>query len=249
MAGRVEGKNVILTGGAGGIGRAAGEGLCNEGARVLLVDRDEHGVSAAADELRAHGASCESLAADVTQEAAWREIADTCARVFGEPDALINNAAINRFPALADETLDGWSAVLAVNLTAPFLGMRQVIPGMIERGHGAIVNVSSTWGLVGAAMAGAYQASKGGITMLTKHAAVAYGRHGVRVNSIHPGLIDTPMNDAMTPAQRETEIAKHPIGRAGIPSEVATAVTYLISDEAAFVTGAALPIDGGYTAA
>lgn len=249
MAGRVEGKNVILTGGAGGIGRAAGQALCSEGGRVLLVDRDEGGVGAAAGELRAQGASCESLSADVTQEAAWQRIVDACERAFGAPDALVNNAAINRFPALADESLDGWSAVLAVNLTAAFLGMREVIPGMIDRGHGAIVNVSSTWGLVGAAMAGAYQASKGGITMLTKHAAVAYGKHGVRANSIHPGLIDTPMNDGMTEDQRAAEIAKHPLGRAGIPSEVATAVTYLISDEAAFVTGAAVPIDGGYTAA
>jgi NAD(P)-dependent dehydrogenase (short-subunit alcohol dehydrogenase family) len=249
MAGRVEGRNVILTGAAGGIGRAVGHALCSEGARVLLVDRDEAGVVAAADALRARAARCEPMGVDVTQEPAWPQIVRACSQAFGPPDALINNAAINRFPALADESLDGWSDVLAVNLTAAFLGMREVIPGMIERGHGAIVNVSSTWGLVGAAMAAAYQASKGGITMLTKHAAVAYGKHGLRVNSIHPGLIDTPMNDGMSPAQRDAEIAKHPLGRAGVPSEVATAVTYLISDEAAFVTGAALPIDGGYTAA
>jgi NAD(P)-dependent dehydrogenase (short-subunit alcohol dehydrogenase family) len=237
-----------VTGAAGGIGRAVGTTLTARGARVLLVDRDADGVAGLASELGAAGAACRSMAADVTSEEAWASILETCTQEWGHPDALVNNAGVNRFPPLVDETLEGWRTVIDVNLTSVFLGMRTVIPGMIRRGGGSIVNLSSTWGLVGAEVAAAYQASKGGVTMLSKHAAVAYAKHGIRVNSVHPGFIDTPMNDGMTADQRAGEIAKHPIGRAGVSEEVASAIAYLLSDEAAFVTGAALPVDGGFTA-
>ncbi len=188
------------------------------------------------------------LEADVTDENAWNTIVTTCETALGAPGVLVNNAGINRYEPLVEETLDGWREVIDANLTSVFLGMRAVIPGMIAAGGGAIVNISSTWGLVAAESAAAYHASKGGVALLTKNAAVTYAKHGIRANSIHPGPVDTAMLVGMTSADVAHELAKQPMGRVADPDEIATAAVYLASDEASFVTGVALPVDGGYTA-
>jgi NAD(P)-dependent dehydrogenase (short-subunit alcohol dehydrogenase family) len=158
----------------------------------------------------------------------------------------VNNAGIVGMAALHEETLEGWERVLAVDLTGVFLGMRAVVPGMRTAGAGSIVNISSSWGLVAGEGGAAYHAAKGGVTVLSKNAAVTYARDGIRVNSVHPGGIDTAMiADAGT---AEYVRSRTPLGRIARPEEIASAVVYLASDEASFVTGAAVAVDGGYTA-
>ena len=245
---RLAGKNAIVTGAARGIGAAIAARFCDEGAGVLIVDRLAEEGAKTAGSLRSAGHSCDFVEADVTDENAWNRIVTTCETALGAPGVLVNNAGINRYEPLVDETLDGWREVIDANLTSVFLGMRAVIPGMIAAGGGAIVNISSTWGLVAAESAAAYHASKGGVALLTKNAAVTYAKHGIRANSIHPGPVDTAMLVGMTSADVAHELAKQPMGRVADPDEIATAAVYLASDEASFVTGVALPVDGGYTA-
>jgi NAD(P)-dependent dehydrogenase (short-subunit alcohol dehydrogenase family) len=245
---RLAGKIAIVTGAARGIGAAIASRFVEEGAGVLIVDRlAEQGAETAAS-LGASGHRCEFLEADVTQEKAWSAIVDASRQAFGVTNVLVNNAGVNRYQPLVEETLEGWHDVIAANLTSVFLGMRAVIPTMIEAGGGSIVNISSTWGLVAAESAAAYHASKGGVTLLTKNAAVTYAAQGIRANSIHPGPVNTAMLVGMTETEVATELAKQPMGRLADPDEIATAAVYLASDEASFVTGVAFPVDGGYTA-
>ena len=245
---RLEGKVAIVTGGARGIGAAIAARFCAEGAAVLVADVLAETAAATAGRLRETGHRCEAVVADVTEERGWEALLAACEGHFGVPDVLVNNAGVNRYQPLVEETLEGWRTVIDANLTSVFLGMRAVIPLMAARGAGAIVNVSSTWGLVAAESAAAYHASKGGVTVLTKNAAVAYAPQGVRVNSIHPGPVDTAMIGAMTEEEIALELAKQPLGRLADPDEIAMAAVYLASDEASFVTGAGLVVDGGYTA-
>src|SRR5262245_52384239 len=186
---RLGGKNAIVTGAARGIGAAIATRLCDEGAGVLIVDRLAEEGRKTAGSLRADGHRCDFVEADVTDETAWNSIVTTCEAGLGAPGVLVNNAGINRYEPLVEETLDGWREVIDANLTSVFLGMRAVIPRMITAGGGAIVNISSTWGLVAAESAAAYHASKGGVALLTKNAAVTYATHGIRANSIHPGPV------------------------------------------------------------
>ena len=237
-----------MTGGARGIGAAIAARFSDEGAAVLIADLRGDAAAATAAAVSKQARQCEPVEADVSTETGWDATLAACQQHFGPPDVLVNNAGINRYQPLLEETLDGWRSVLDANLTSVFLGMRAVIPLMAARGGGAIVNVSSTWGLVAAKSAAAYHASKGGVTLLTKNAAVTYAAQGIRVNSIHPGPVATPMLDGMTDEAIAVELAKQPLGRLADPDEIATAAVYLASDEASFVTGAALVVDGGYTA-
>jgi NAD(P)-dependent dehydrogenase (short-subunit alcohol dehydrogenase family) len=245
---RLAGKIAIVTGAARGIGAAIATRFVEEGAAVLIVDRLAEEGAATAQSIRAAGHRCEFIAADVTDEAAWEAITASCEKAHGPANVLVNNAGVNRYEPLIEETLEGWHEVIAANLTSVFLGMRAAIPGMIAAGGGSIINISSTWGLVAAESAAAYHASKGGVTLLTKNAAVTYAAQGIRANSIHPGPVNTAMLGGMTEADVAVELAKQPMGRVADPDEIATAAVYLASDEASFVTGAAFPVDGGYTA-
>jgi NAD(P)-dependent dehydrogenase (short-subunit alcohol dehydrogenase family) len=245
---RLDGKIAIVTGAARGIGAAIATRFVQEGAAVLIVDRLTKEGAGTAEALRAAGARCEFVGADVTDEADWEAITAACENAHGVATVLVNNAGVNRYQPLVEETLEGWHEVIAANLTSVFLGMRAVIPGMIAGGGGAIVNISSTWGLVAAESAAAYHASKGGVTLLTKNAAVTYAAQGIRANSIHPGPVSTAMLAGMTEAEVAAELVKQPMARVADPDEIATAAVYLASDEASFVTGVALPVDGGYTA-
>ncbi|HEY2715063.1 MAG TPA: glucose 1-dehydrogenase [Solirubrobacterales bacterium] len=246
--GALDGKVALVTGGAGGLGRAIAEAFVAAGATVTITDvRAEEGAALAA-RLAAAGGRVEFAAQDVADEERWEQVVEEVGGRHGAIDVLVNNAATISQAPIEEESLDGWNRVLAVNLTGAFLGMRAVLPLMRDQGGGAIVNVSSTWGLVGAAGAAAYQASKGGVTVLSKSAAATYAAAGVRVNSLHPGPMQTEMISQAGEARIAAIAAATPLGRVAAPEEVAGAAVYLASDAASFTTGSALVVDGGYTA-
>jgi 3alpha(or 20beta)-hydroxysteroid dehydrogenase len=244
MGQRLEGQHALVTGAARGIGRAIVEEFVREGARVLATDVRVDEGEALAEEL---GPAVRFTQQDVTREAAWRELV---AEQVSEPiDILVNNAgAVVHFVPLHEYEPTEWKRVLDINLTSVFLGMRFVIPTMLERGYGSVVNMSSIAGVVGIDVAPAYAAAKAGVHILTKCAAVTYADKGVRVNSIHPGLIQTPMVAAQPEWATTGFLAATPMGRMGTPSEVAQAAAFLASSEASFVTGAELYVDGAYLA-
>jgi len=251
MPGRVANKIAIVTGAASGLGAEAARRLAAEGALVMLTDRDPAGADVAA----AIGERAAFTHHDVTSEADWAGVISATLEQFGRPSVLVNNAGVagGSFDLLT-HNLEDWHRVLSVNLDGVFLGMRHCGPAMVARGGGSIINLSSILGKVGLPGAAAYCASKGGVLLLTKAAALDWAPHGIRVNSIHPGFIDTPMvAGALHAAENGNEmrdmlIASHPMARFGVPREIADAVVFLASDESSFMTGAELVVDGGYTA-
>lgn len=255
MTGRLAGKVALVTGGASGLGAEAARRLASEGAAVLLTDRDTAGGEAVLAGIDAEGARAGFFAHDVTSEEDWRAAVSAATGRFGRLDILVNNAGIvgNQLD-LMTHSLDDWRRILAVNLDGVFLGMRAVGPVMAAQGSGSIINISSIMGKVGMPNVTAYCASKGAVLMLTKAAAVEWAPLGIRVNSVHPGFIDTPMvSNALQASDNGNEmrsmiIAAHPLGRLGVPREIADAILFLASDEASFMTGAELVVDGGYTA-
>jgi len=254
MAGRVAGKAALMTGGGSGIGRAAAMLLAREGARVVVTDIDAVSAGETAAMIEAAGGVALALAHDVADEGSWEAVMRRAIDAFGRIDILVNNAGVA--PAgrerVADLTLAEWRRNMAVNLDGVFLGVRAGVRAMSDGGGGAIVNVSSIFGLVGAASIAAYGAAKGGVRLLTKAVAVECGEAGlnIRVNSVHPGYIETPMlaGHVEGEAVRRKVAALHPLGRIGAADDIAAAILYLASDEAKFVTGAELAVDGGYTA-
>ncbi|MFZ4689645.1 MAG: SDR family NAD(P)-dependent oxidoreductase [Polymorphobacter sp.] len=254
MTDRLAGKVALVTGAASGLGAETARRLALAGAAVMLSDRDLAGENVALA-ISATGARAAFIAQDVTQEADWAAATAATLTAFGRIDILVNNAGIvgNQLD-LMTHSLDDWRRIMAVNLDGVFLGMRAVGPVMAGQGGGSIINLSSIMGKVGMANVSAYCASKGGVLMLTKAAAVEWAPLGIRVNSVHPGFIDTPMvANALHAAENGNEmragiIAAHPLGRLGVPREIADAVVFLASDEASFMTGAELVVDGGYTA-
>lgn len=251
--GRTEGKVALVTGAASGIGRATALLLAREGARIAAADVDADGAERAASEVAAAGGEALALRLDVTVEESWQSAIEQVVGRFGRLDVLVNNAGVgNGGLALRDTSLERWREILAVNLDGVFLGIRHAVPAMAEGGGGSIVNISSIYGVVGARNAGAYCASKGGVTLLTKAAALecAADGSGVRVNSVHPGYIETPMTAPRfaDPDFKEAMLRRHPIGRFGRPEDISAAVLWLASDESAFTTGAELIVDGGFTA-
>ena len=249
--GRVAGKVVVITGAASGLGAESARRLAEEGARLLLTDLAADAGEALAATL---GADAHFLAHDVADEAGWSAVAGEAVRRFGRIDGLVNSAGVAAGAPLLEMTYADWRRVLSINLDGTFLGMRACAPAMAQAGGGSIVNLSSILGKVGQAGAAHYCASKGGVLMLTKAAALEWAPAAIRVNSVHPGYIDTPMVAGSLLASengnelRDLIISRHPLGRLGRPREIADAVVFLISDEASFMTGAELVVDGGYTA-
>jgi 3(or 17)beta-hydroxysteroid dehydrogenase len=251
--GRLEGKAAFITGGASGLGRAMAMAFAAEGANVAIadIDRARGGETAAAI-----GKNALFLEHDVTSEEQWRANLAEAARVFGRLDTLVNDAGIAVRGNVETTSLADWRRVNAVNLDGPFLGCKHAIPLIAQAGGGAIINISSVAGLIGARDSAAYCASKGGVRLLTKSVALhcAHRRNGVRCNSIHPVYTDTPMVEQMLSESRQPEKMLEamksmiPLGRLGTPSELAAMAVYLASDEARFVTGAEFVFDGGYTA-
>ncbi len=251
--GTLEGKAALITGAASGIGRATALRFAAEGAAVACADLDGDGVEDTAARIAESGGASLAIQLDVTAE---QEVQDALARSvaeFGTLDVLFNNAGVGGG--------GDWEATLGVNLSGVYYGLLHGARLLAERGGGSIINTASILGLVasvpredqdveGPPAAGAYVASKHGVVGLTRSFAVRYGRLGVRVNAICPGYIETPMTASIreTPEDVARLVGLHPIGRLGKPEEIAAAATFLASDESSFLTGVALPVDGGYTA-
>ena len=248
MGSRVAGKVALVTGGAGGMGAAHVRALAREGATVVIADLAAEAGAQLADEIRATGGEAAAHGLDVTDADAWRALVGEVEQAYGRIDVLVNNAGV-QVRSVGVEIQDGeWDLVTSVNQRGVFLGMQAVIPGMVERGGGSVVNVASVAALVGLRGSIPYQASKAAVLGLTRGAAVAYGPDNVRVNAICPGLIVTAMTQSADPEAVARMTAQIPLGRDGRPEEVAAAVVFLASDEASYITGIALPVDGGYVA-
>jgi cyclopentanol dehydrogenase len=248
VAGRLSGKVALITGAARGQGAAEAELFCREGARVVLTDvratEGEHCARALRD--AGHEAIYRHL--DVSSAGDWDAAIGHAEAEFGTLDILINNAGIVSFSGVSDCSDEEWSEALAVNQTGVFLGMRAASRSMRRAGTGSIVNISSTFGVNAVRGYFPYQASKGAVVQMTRAAAIDLAPHGIRVNCVLPGLIFTDMTKS-EPAEMVIEnIEMTPLGRGGEAAEVALGVLFLASEEASFVTGAVLPIDGGYTA-
>lgn len=248
--GRVDGKVVIVTGAARGQGAATARLFASEGASVVLTDLLEAEGEAVADEI---GEAACFVKHDVTSEEDWGRVVDLAVERFGRLDVLINNAGIIQSTPVIDCSVEEFRGVLDVNLVGPFLGIKAAAPVMGQTGGGSIVNVSSIQGIVGRAGTPGYTASKFGLRGLTKTAALELGTLGVRINSIHPGGVDTPLlNDAVPGVEitRDMLDASHahlPVPRVGTPDDIAPTSLFLASDEAGYITGAELVIDGGMT--
>jgi NAD(P)-dependent dehydrogenase (short-subunit alcohol dehydrogenase family) len=244
-ANRLAGEVAIVTGAAQGIGAATARRLAEEGGAVLLTDRQAAGAEVASG-LGAEGLAVSFAQLDVTQETDWEAAVAHCAQTLGPVSILVNNAGLARFLAIHEETLESWNEIIALNLTGVFLGIRAVLPTMRERRHGAIVNISSIWGQVATEGVASYHASKGGVVLISRNAAVTYAREGIRVNTVHPGQIRTPATELSGSAA--VVIPRTPMGRDAGPEEIASAIAFLVSSDAAFITGTSLVVDGGYTA-
>ena len=256
MAGRVEGKVALITGGASGLGAESGRRLAREGAKVVLTDLAAAAGQAVADEILAAGGEAVFLPQDVTEEARWAEVVAETVKRYGGLDVLVNSAGVGSGgQPILEATLEGWRRIVGINLDGTFLGVRHAAPVMAAAGRGSIINLSSILGKVGLPGASAYCASKGGVATFTKAVALELAVVGVRVNSVHPGFIETPMVvNALRESENENEmrdmiISRHALGRLGVPREIADAIVFLASDESSFMTGAELVVDGGYTAA
>ncbi len=274
MAGRIEGKVALITGGGSGIGEATAMRFSEEGAKVVVVDINAASAKRVADNINASGGQASAFTADVADEAATKAMIKHAVDTYGRLDILHNNATALEVGAVKDLTLEGWNKTLAVNVTAPFLATKHALPIMIAQGGGAIVNTASISGTGGDYGMSAYNAGKAAVINFTRSAAIENARFGVRMNCVCPGAIDTPAIQSMTGSGKEAlphvslagkgelpkvsaEISRqirermmnaHPIGRLGLPIEIANTVLFLASDEASFITGAAYIVDGGLTA-
>ncbi len=237
---RLDNKIAVVTGGAHGQGAAEAELFIAAGAQVVITDVDIEGGEATAQRL---GASCQFMAHDVASEEAWVRVVGDVVDRYRRIDVLVNNAGIFRVLGLEETPLAVWNELVAINQTGVFLGMRTVAPVMKEQRSGAIVNISSIAGLVASAQAHAYSATKWAIRGMSKSAAVELGPSGIRVNSVHPGFIDTQMLDEFG-SLRETLADKVPLGRMADATEVARLVLFLASDDAAYCSGHEFVVDG-----
>src|ERR1700730_5706830 len=245
---RLKEKVAIVTGGAHGMGEAEARLFAAEGAKVVVADILEHEAEMVAADIRASGEEAVAAKIDVTSESEWVGLIAKAVATYGKLDVLVNNAGISGSSVGDPDGLEGWHRIIAVNQTSVFLGTRLAAEQMVKTGGGSIINISSIMGFVGSTSGHpAYHASKGAVRIYTKSAAVRYGPLGIRVNSVHPGYMP-PMLNATNAGEREDKIAATPLRRIGKPIEMAYGVLFLASDEASFVTGAELVIDGGFIA-
>jgi len=263
--GRVAGKVAIVTGGASGIGEACAKVLAREGAAVVVSDIDAAGGARVAEEIEAAGGKARFLHHDVTSEDRWAEVVANATSAFGGLHVLVNNAGIGVGGLCETFSLEDWRRQTAINLDGVFLGTKHAIPAMRASGGGSIIIMSSGAGLTGAPGMSGYCATKGAVRLFAKAVALEMAQLGdaIRVNSVHPGVIDTPIWTKVTPETRAMfggaaqgnavdpavlASAMAPVGKAGVPEDIAMGVLYLASDESRYMTGAELVIDGGATA-
>jgi len=245
-----EGKVAIVTGAASGIGAAIARALAADGAKVLVADLDPTGAEAVASAIKASGGTARAIEVNVADAVEVEAMVEAAKSAFGGLHLAVNNAGIGGPAAMTGEyPLDGWHKVIDINLNGVFYGMRYQLPAIVASGGGAIVNMASILGSVGFATASAYVAAKHAVVGLTKVAAIEYAKHGVRINSIGPGFIDTPLLSKHLDEAALTVIrGLHPVGRLGTSEEVAALTAFLLSDEASFITGSYHLVDGGYVA-
>lgn len=252
MKGRVEGKAVLVTGAGSGIGRAAAALLAREGARVLVSDIHVSGGEETVAAIQQQGGEARFIRCDVSNPSEVEALIRSTVEAFGRLDCAVNNAGVPGYGyATADYPEELWDRVIATNLKGVWLCLRQEIQQMVKQGGGSIVNMASVMGLVAYPMVSAYVAAKHGVMGLTKTAALEYAKVNIRINAVCPGLVRTPMLMQMVngnPSLEEALNATEPMGRMAQPEEIAEAVVWLCSDAASFVTGAALPVDGGIIA-
>ena len=243
------GKVAVVTGGASGIGEAVARAIAARGGQVVVADIDEADSERVTTAIGDAGGSAKAIRTDVTDAASVEAMVKFAVDAYGGLDVAINNAGIGGpLSPTGEYPIDGWRQVIEVNLNGVFYGMRYQIPAMLARGGGAIVNVASILGAVGTANSPAYVAAKHGVRGLTKAAAIEYATRNIRINSVGPGYIETPLLTSLDEATMQALVNLHPMHRLGTSEEVAALIVFLASDEAAFITGSYHLVDGGYTA-
>ncbi len=249
---RLEGKVALVSGGASGIGEATSRLFASEGAVVVVADVNDDLGTALQAGIRDVGGQAAYMNLDVTDETGWRSVVVETVERYDRLDIVVNSAGISvpGRPPAEEQTVEGWDAVMAVNAKGVFLGTKHAISEMRKIGGGSIINISSVYGNVGSRGGTAYHASKGAVRTFSKAAAIQYADQGIRVNSVHPGFVVTPMTQAAysDPGQSADRLGRVPAGRFGTVDEIAYGVLFLASDESSYMTGSELVIDGGVTA-
>lgn len=249
MGERLAGKIALISGGVSGLGAAQAALYAREGARVVIGDLQEALGGEVALAITGEGGEARFVRLDVTDLASWRSAVAYAAGEFGEITTLVNNAGIFHPGGVEAETEEGWARMVGINQTGVFLGMKAAVPALLKSGNAAIVNISSLYGLIGSADAISYHASKAAVRVMSKGTALEFAKRGIRVNTIFPGQIRTPILGDITPEQDAVIRASIPMGDVGDPMDVAYGSLYFASDEAKYVSGAELVIDGGWYAA
>lgn len=251
---KLQNRVAVITGAGSGIGQAMANLFAREGARIFAADINGDAAQQTASMIAEAGGASQSLAVDVTQPDQVRGMIEQARASYGRIDILCNNAGIGSTTDVVDCEPDDWDRVMTVNVKSVYLGCKYAVPGMIEQGGGVIINTASVAGMVGIVKRAAYCASKGAVIALTRQVAIEYVKQRIRVNCLCPGTVDSPWVERLLAqsddrvAAREALEARQPMGRLGTPEEVAAAALYLASDDAAFITGTGLVIDGGWTA-
>ncbi|MFW2349006.1 SDR family NAD(P)-dependent oxidoreductase [Qipengyuania sp.] len=248
MAGRLSGKSALISGGASGLGEAQATLFAREGATVLVGDLQGDKGNAVVETIRAEGGEAAFIRLDVSDPESWATAVSDAVSRFGKLTTLVNNAGIFHPGGILEETKEGWDRMIAINQTGVFLGMKAAGDALLQSGNAAIVNISSLYGLMGSPNAISYHASKAAVRLMGKAGALEFAKRGIRVNTIFPGQILTPILGDITPEQDAAIKASIPMGTVGDPMDIAYASLYLASDEAKYVSGAELWVDGAWYA-